>query len=104
MERAPDKNTIWVVTGEPMAIRGGGPKELKVDKLSLNVQIFLEQMNSILEQTPDTVGKFQLDEFEVHAEVTAQGTIAMLGTGVQAGATGGLGFVFRRPSTMGNNK
>jgi hypothetical protein len=93
-----NKDTIWVVTNESLTTRGSGAKQLKVGELAVNVNLFLEQMGTILEQTPDQVGKFHLDEFELHAEVTAQGTIAVLGTGVQAGAIGGLRFVFRRSS------
>lgn len=88
-------DTIWVVTGEP-ATRGRGLKELKIEELSINVNLFLEQMNDVLTKTPEKLGKFQLVEFEVHAEVTAKGTLALLGTGGEAGATGGLKFVFRR--------
>jgi hypothetical protein len=94
-----DKDTIWVFTGEPLAIRGGGPKQLKVEELSVNVNLFIEQMGTILDKTPEKLGKFHFDEFEVHAEITAQGTVAVLGTGVQAGAGAGLRFVFRRSST-----
>ncbi len=92
-----DKDTMWVVTSDTMAMtRGGGPRQLKVQELAVNVNLFIEQMGAVLEQTPETLGKFHFDEFEVHADITAQGTIAVLGSGVQAGATGGLRFVFRR--------
>ena len=45
-----EKDTIWVVTGENVATRGGGMKQLKVEKLALNVNLFIEQMGSILEK------------------------------------------------------
>jgi len=93
------KDTIWVVTADSMVTRGGGAKQLKVEELAINVNVFIEQMASILEKTPEKVGKFHFDEFEVHTEVMAQGTIAVLGTGVQAGTSGGLRFVFRRSVT-----
>ena len=92
-------DTIWVLTGDSITTRGSGAKPLKVDELSVNVNLFIEQMGSILEKTPEKLGKFHLDEFEVHADITAQGTIAVPGFGVQAGATGGLKFVFRRSVT-----
>ena len=90
-----DKDTIWVVTGEPVT-RGGGLKELQVDDLSVNLNLFLSQMDRVLEKTPEKLGKFKFVEFEVHAEITAKGTLAILGTGGEAGATGGLKFLFRR--------
>lgn len=100
-----DKDTIWIVTGEIAATRGGGRlKQQNVDELSVNINVFLEQMGSVLEKTPEKIGKFHFDEFEVHAEVTSQGAIAVLGTGLQAGVAGGLRFVFRRASPLSDGK
>ena len=99
-----DKDTIWVVTSEPMATRGGGLKQLKVEELTVNVNLFLEQMGDILEKTPEKLGKFHFDEFEVYAEVTGKGTLAILGTGGEVGATGGLRFVFRRAAASSNGE
>lgn len=90
-----DKGTIWVVTAEPTT-RGSSRKQLRVEELSVNINLFLEQMNGVLEQTPEQVGKFQFAEFELHAEITAKGAIAILGTSGEAGIAGGLKFVFRR--------
>lgn len=88
-------DTIWVITGEP-ATRSRGMRELKIEELSVNVNLFLDQMNDVLAKSPEKLGKFQFVEFEVHAEVSAKGTLALLGTGGEAGATGGIKFVFRR--------
>jgi hypothetical protein len=93
-----DKDTILVVTGDSVTTRGGGVKPLKVDELSVNVNLFIEQMGSILEKTPEKLGKFEFEEFEVYAEITGKGSIAILGTGGEVGATGGLRFLFRRSS------
>jgi len=91
-----DKDTILVVTGDSVSTRGGGVKALKVDELSVNVNLFIEQMGSILEKTPEKLGKFEFEEFEVYAEITGKGSLAILGTGGEVGATGGLRFLFRR--------
>src|SRR5919112_1144510 len=90
-----EQDKVWVVTSEPVT-RGGNLKQLKVEELSININLFLDQLNNALKSTPENVGKFQFVEFEVHAEITAKGTLAILGTGGEAGATGGLKFVFRR--------
>jgi hypothetical protein len=94
-----EKDTIWVVTGETVVTRGGEMKQLKVEELAVNVNLSIEQMGSILEKTPEKVGKFHFDEFEVSAEITGKGSLAILGTGAEVGATGGLRFVFRRSSS-----
>jgi hypothetical protein len=97
-EETRDKGTIWVVTGESIVTRGGGLKQLKIEELSININLFIEQMGNLLENTPQKLGKFQFEEFEVYAEVTGKGSLAILGTGGEVGATGGLRFVFRRSS------
>jgi hypothetical protein len=92
-----DNDTIWVVTADLGATRGfAGATKLKLGELSENVNRFVEQMGSVLRKTPEVVGKFQLVDFEIHAEVSAKGTLAVLGTGGEAGAAGGIKFVFRR--------
>ena len=98
-----EKDTMWVVTSEPMATRGGGKqtKPLKVEWLAENVNLFIGQMGALLEKTPEKVGRFQFDELEVHAEISGKGTLMLFGTGGEVGATGGLRFVFRRSSSSG---
>ena len=92
-----DSESIWVVSADQPATRGRQrATPLKADELSSNVNQFLEQLSHVLEKTPQNVGKFQFVEFEVHAEVSAQGRLAILGSGVEAGAAGGFKFVFRR--------
>jgi hypothetical protein len=92
---ANDQDTILVVTSDT-GTRSSIARKLKIDEFSVNVNLFLEQMNSVLEKTPEKLGKFQFVEFEVHAEVTAKGSLAILGAGGEAGAAGGIRFVFRR--------
>jgi hypothetical protein len=94
----PDTNEILVVTSDPAALgtRGSGLQTLKVEELAVNVNLFVQRMGQVLESTPEAMGKFHFDEFEIHAEITADGTIAVLGSGVHAGIGGGLRFVFRR--------
>jgi len=94
------KGTIIVVASEEGMVRGGTSKRLNVEELSVNVNVFLEQMRSVLEKAPTHVGKFQFAEFEVHADITAKGSLALLGTGGEVGASGGLKFVFRRVETQ----
>ena len=69
-----DKDTMWVVTSEPMVTRGGGKqaKPLKVEWLAENVNLFIGQMGALLENTPEKVGRFQFEELEVHAVGIAQ--------------------------------
>lgn len=89
---------ILVVTGES-GTRGWGPKPLKVSELALQMSVFIGQMGEVLDKTPAKLGSFQFEEFEIQAEITAKGSLALLGTGGEAGATGGIKFVFRRTAS-----
>ena|SRR5947209_12168362 len=95
-----NNDEIVVITTDlaAMGTRGGGAQSLKVEELAVNVNLFVQQMGKVLESTPETLGKFHFDEFEIHAEITVDGTIAVLGSGVHAGVGGGLRFLFRRGS------
>ena len=53
-------------------------------------------MHTIMDKTPDTVGKFKFKKFTVTAEISAEGKVVLLGTGVTTSVTGGLTFEFER--------
>ncbi len=72
------------------------PSKIMVDVLGENINIFLSQMNGVLENTPSTVSTFQFVEFEITAEVNAKGQIVIMGTGGELGLTSGIKFVFRK--------
>ena len=74
----------------------GGAKPLKVDELAVNVNLFVQQMGKVLGSTPETLGNFHLDEFEIHAEISADGTLAIMGSGVHVG--GSRRLALRLPS------
>lgn len=104
-DKTASEEELLVITSDPAAMgtRGGGPQSLKIDALAVNVNVFIQQMGKVLESTPEKLGKFAFDEFEIHAEITADGTLALLGSGIHAGASGGLRFVFRRGSASEAN-
>jgi hypothetical protein len=93
-----DNDTILVHTTDATIVRarGSGPKELEVATLSENVKQFLTQIESILATAPEDVNGFGLAEFEVSAEVSAEGKLSLIGTGVGVAAKGGLTFRFER--------
>jgi len=107
MSRDADKDIISVITDDAVATRGDGSKQikqLKVEELAININLFIEQIGGILEKTPEKLGKFYFEELEVHAEITGKGTIALFGTGGELGAAGGLRFLFRRSLTSDEGK
>lgn len=98
----PSSSEVWVVTSDLAEVgTRGGAQPLKVDELAVNVNLFVQQMGKVLGGTPEKLGNFHLDEFEIHAEVSADGTLAIMGSGVHVGGSGGLRFVFRRATGQG---
>jgi hypothetical protein len=93
-----DNETITVRAADATVVRRGGKvhRELKVDDLAESVNRFLTQVESMLQRAPDVVSNFEFAEFEVTAEVSSNGSLSLLGTGVEVGATGGLTFRFRK--------
>jgi hypothetical protein len=92
------KNTISVRTADTADVRKVGvrPRELEVDVLAENVNVFLVQVDQILQKAPENVGKFKLTEFTISAEISGKGELTLMGTGVEVGAQGGLTFKFER--------
>jgi hypothetical protein len=99
-KKTSSKSSLWVATAESTSVRGGFIKQIDVDQVAVNVNLFLTQMSGVLGNTPEKLGKFHLDEFEVHADISAEGQLVLLGTGGKAGITGGLKFVFRRSKEL----
>jgi hypothetical protein len=72
-----------------------------VTSFQTQVNIFLQQMNVVMTDTPEKVGDFSLAEIEVSAAIVIQGKgqigIALLGKAEVSGqVSGGLKFLFKR--------
>lgn len=91
-----ENDVILVDTTDAAVTRRRGPKELKVEVLADNVNLFLGQIETILQKAPEEVGEFRFTEFVVSAEISGRGSLTLMGTGVDAGAKGGLTFKFQR--------
>lgn len=102
-----DQKTLWVVTAEPepplplrrgLAVRPATStaKALEVDVLRENVAQFLSILEQMLPAEMASVGDFRLEEVEISAEITGEGSLMLLGTGVRAAGMGGIKFVLRR--------
>ena len=69
---------------------------VQVETLQTNIIHFLGKMDSVVRSSPDTIGEFDLDRIEIHAETNGEGQVGLLGTGVSVGATAGITFVLSR--------
>lgn len=107
---------ILVVTGAPGASPVADPgmsgrrsltprlpsvSAVDITSLQGQVNVFLQQLNVVMSDTPESVGGFRLAEFEVSAGVVLEAKggvkIALLANAEAGGAVNaGLKFVFRR--------
>ena len=60
-----------------------------MDELTKNVNQFLAKVESMLRDTPAVVADFHFAELEISAEVSAEGKLSLMGTGVGVTAQGG---------------
>lgn len=75
-----------------------------VNNLQTQINVFLQQMNIVMTNTPEKVGNFKLSEFEISAAIVVQGKgqigIALLGQAEISGqVSGGLKFIFKRETS-----
>ncbi|MEL7377439.1 MAG: hypothetical protein AAFN65_10800 [Bacteroidota bacterium] len=99
MTQIPENDTIPVVTSTQSDLRGDESTitELKVQELSGNLKTFLSNLDKVMAQMNTKVGGFEVDEMEIYVEISAEGKISLLGTGVQSSAMGGVKLILRRP-------
>ena len=92
---------LMVIVSDSSRLRAVGDKfyrriSISAQDLSGNVNIFLGEMEKVLKETPEKMGKFHLTEISVSAEITADGQIVLCGVGGEIGISGGLQFTFKR--------
>ena len=75
--------------------------KVEIGQLQAQINIFLNQLDQVLSDTPEKVGSFNLTEFEITAGIVVQGKgkigLAVLGAVELSGqANAGIKFVFKR--------
>ena len=85
-----------VERGLPDAIARGTVQSISVSTLKKNMAAFFDQLREILQAGSDTIGAYQVEQVEVDAQVTADGKVCLLGSGVQLGFQGGIKFILKR--------
>ena len=104
-----DEEQILIVTGigetrkEHRAERGfsdslvkGAVNSVSVAILKENMASFFGQLREILDNGADRIGVFDVEEVEVSAQITGDGKVCMMGSGVQVGVQGGIKFLLKR--------
>lgn len=75
--------------------------KVEIGQLQTQINVFLNQLDQVLSDTPEKVGSFSLSEFEITAGIVVQGKgkigLAVLGAVELSGqASAGIKFVFKR--------
>ena len=69
---------------------------VSVSVLKKNMESFFNQIREILETGTDRIGAFQISEIEVCAQITGEGQVTLVGSGVKIEAQGGIKFTLCR--------
>jgi len=67
-----------------------------VDTLRDQLANFLASMSEALTVVPNLLGPFEVEELTLSLEVTAKGSVSLLGTGGELGGTGGISLTLKR--------
>lgn len=99
-----ESSTISVVGKEPSTFVSKGDtrthlvcRDLPIDTLQTNLAEFIDKLEVSLKNVQSTISDYSLDEIEVSIEVSAAGSISLVGS-IEAGATGGITLKFKRCS------
>ena len=91
------------VTDEKRIERGVGGKlassvmhSISVPALKKNMDSFFNQIKEILDSGTDQFGMFQISEIEICAQISGEGQVALMGSGVKIEAQGGIKFTLCR--------
>lgn len=77
-------------------IARGTMQPISVSSLKKNMAVFFDQLREILQTGSDTIGAFEIEHIEVDAQISGDGKVCLLGSGVQLGFQGGIKFVLKR--------
>ena len=73
-----------------------GRSEVDASVLRERISHFLDGMREVLIDAPETVGGFHVESVVVTAEISAKGSVSLLGTGGEVAGKGGISFTLKR--------
>ncbi len=102
------EDTLLIISGEQTSLSGERPlsargkvsggylSERGVTEVQANMSAFLRNLGKVLSLEDEGQGRFNVERVEVSAEITGDGRVGILGTGVNLGGSAGLKIVLRR--------
>ncbi|GAA2433408.1 Pepco domain-containing protein [Streptomyces glaucus] len=70
--------------------------EIPAEELRSRLGDFVTTMQDVIASLPQRAGEFQLNEVTFSAEVSAKGTVSLLGSGGELAGQAGITFTFTR--------
>lgn len=107
----PEPKSMWVFTEEPVepppgerpleprlerAGRGVNRVEIPFGSLQSSMRDFLDGAHGLLAQELARADPYAVDTVEVAAQISADGKVGFLGTGVGVGGQASVKFIFKR--------
>ncbi|GGR74015.1 MULTISPECIES: Pepco domain-containing protein [Streptomyces] len=71
--------------------------EIPAAQLQARLHDFVATMRDVLASLPQGAGEFRLNEVTFSAEISAKGTVSLLGSGGELSGQAGITFTFTRP-------
>lgn len=73
--------------------------EIPAEELRARLDAFVTTMQGLIASLPQRAGEFRLNEVTFIAEVSAKGTVSLLGSGGELAGQAGITFTFTRAGT-----
>jgi hypothetical protein len=70
-----------------------------VDRLQRSVADFVKAMGEAIAEVPSALAGYSIDTIEISAEVSAKGSVSLLGTGGEVAGKGGIAFTLKSVRT-----
>jgi hypothetical protein len=71
-------------------------RKVPLERLGEQFNGFVENMRDVVGRVPESMAGFRIDEIAFTAEVSAKGTVNLLGTGGEIAGNGGITITLRR--------
>lgn len=71
-------------------------QNIGMEKLQGQMKEFITKMNTLLQSCALDESSYKIDTVEIHAEISAEGQIGLLGTSASISGSGGIKFVFKK--------
>lgn len=72
--------------------------KVNLERLQTELGKLIQGFGTALMSVPNALGEYQLDEVQVTVEVTAEGTVGLLGSGGTVAGQGGVSLLFKKRS------